>query len=129
LLEVEPEKTSRLSKKVKIPMHPALIEELEKLRSDDEFALPAMARRYKIRHFQSEFAELLVKCGIADNQEGMVGFHSLRHTFVTRLEETGAGRSVAQKLVGHGSPVMTELYSHDLESARKAISHLPALKG
>ena len=127
IIVVEPFKTERLSKKVKIPMHPALTTALAGHAKDGKYVLPDMAKRYSNRRFQSEFAETLEKCGIKDTSDGNVGFHSLRHTFVTMLEESGASRQVSQKLVGLGSPVMTELYSHDIKTARDAVARLPTI--
>ncbi len=127
IIEVEPEKTKRLTKKVKIPIHLELAKELRRLKRDKMYVLPIMAKRYHVRSFQSEFTNILVTCSIKDSSDGIVGFHSLRHTFVTMLEESGASRQVSQKLVGHGSPIMTDLYSHDIKSSKKAISRLPKI--
>ncbi len=41
-----------------------------------------------------------------------VGFHSLRHTFVSRHAEQGTPQAVIQMIVGHGNPAMTEHYTH-----------------
>ena len=43
-------------------------------------------------------------------------FHSLRHTFASRLTNRGISRDVIQKLMGHHDPKMTQRYSH-LESS------------
>ena len=40
------------------------------------------------------------------------GFHSLRHTFVSLSAEAGAPQHVIQRIVGHGSPLMTMHYTH-----------------
>ncbi len=124
---VEPAKTERFAKKVVIPIHPVLKKILSAIKKRKEYVLPVMAVRYDRRHFKNEFPELLRLCKIKDTDEGIAGFHSLRHTFVTLLEEGGAERHVAQKLVGHGSPVTTEIYSHDFKSLEKGISTLPNL--
>jgi integrase len=49
-----------------------------------------------------------------------VGFHSLRHTFVSIHAERGTVRAVVQSIVGHGSPAMTKHYEHIGEEAAKA---------
>ncbi len=41
-----------------------------------------------------------------------VGFHSLRHTFVSLQAERGTPQSTVQAIVGHGSPAMTQHYTH-----------------
>jgi integrase len=55
-----------------------------------------------------------------------VGFHSIRHTFVTVNEELGTDRKVIQGVVGHGSPLQTGHYSHDKRSSI-ALGKMPSL--
>lgn len=54
-----------------------------------------------------------------------VGFHSLRHTFVSMSANAGVPLSTVQAIVGHTSPAMTQHYYHTtraaLESAAKAL--------
>lgn len=50
-----------------------------------------------------------------------VGFHSLRHTYVSLQAERGVPQSTVQAIVGHGSPAMTAHYTHTTdEAARQA---------
>lgn len=66
-----------------------------------------------------------VKRAVAD-----CGFHSLRHTFVSLCAAGGVPQSVVQSLVGHGSPAMTQHYTHiGLETAQNAIALLPDVTG
>jgi integrase len=59
-----------------------------------------------------------------------VGFHSLRHTFVSMCREANAPLSVVESLVGHSNPTMTRLYSHTSElAAVSAVNLLPAVMG
>ncbi len=54
------------------------------------------------------------------------GFHSLRHTFVSLCAAGGVPQSVVQSLVGHGSPAMTQHYTHiGIETAKNAVDLLP----
>lgn len=58
------------------------------------------------------------------------GFHSLRHSFVSLCAAGGVAQSVVQSLVGHGSPAMTQHYTHiGLETAQNAIALLPSVTG
>lgn len=59
-----------------------------------------------------------------------VGYHSLRHSFVSLCREAGAPLSVVESLVGHGNPAMTRHYTHtsELEAAR-AVNALPSMTG
>ena len=57
-----------------------------------------------------------------------VGFHSLRHSFVSLCAANRVPQVAIQELVGHGSPAMTELYSHaGDEQKAAAIAALPAV--
>lgn len=53
-------------------------------------------------------------------------FHSLRRTFATWLAQNGAGIYEVQKLMGHSSVAVTQVYSHlvpsELHSAVDKIS-------
>ena len=46
-----------------------------------------------------------------------VGFHSLRHTYVSLHAERGTPAAIIQGNVGHGSPAMTEHYTHISDAA------------
>jgi integrase len=48
-----------------------------------------------------------------------VGFHSLRHTYVSLQAEAGTPQAVVQAIVGHGNPSMTAHYTHIGEAAAK----------
>jgi len=101
---------------------------------------PDVARRYAYRG--SQLAEgvrtLFRKAGLetavaAPEGTGrrarvvQYGFHSLRHTYVTLMEDAGVDRETIQPLVGHGSPVMTSHYSHSEAATARAKGVLPAL--
>ncbi len=59
-------------------------------------------------------------------QTNVVGFHSLRHSFVSFCANAGVPMAVVQSLVGHGSPAMTRHYTHiSPEAAANAIQALP----
>ena len=59
-----------------------------------------------------------------------VGFHSLRHTFVSMCAMNNVPLSVVQSLVGHASPLMTGAYSHSNRLAEhQAVNALPAING
>lgn len=46
-----------------------------------------------------------------------VGFHSLRHTYVSLHAENGTPQAVVQAVIGHGNPAMTAHYTHIGEKA------------
>lgn len=54
--------------------------------------------------------------------------HSLRHTFATRLGESGAGAFEIKKLLGHSSVTVSERYTHPTaEMMQRAFDRLQAL--
>jgi len=106
----------------------------------DHNARTALVERIQ-RHFKT--------CGIETHKEGTgvnidpetgrnigkravveVGFHSLRHTYVSLHAMHGTPAAIIQAIVGHGNPAMTEHYTHiDEAAARKAAAalNLPAI--
>ena len=59
-----------------------------------------------------------------------VGFHSLRHTFVSLSANAGAPLAIVQAIVGHSNPAMTRHYFHEQESAlTTAVAALPDVTG
>ena len=45
-------------------------------------------------------------------EDGRIHFHSLRHTFASWLVQDGVSLYEVQKLLGHSSTRVTEVYSH-----------------
>jgi hypothetical protein len=59
-----------------------------------------------------------------------VGFHSLRHTFVSLCREANAPLAVVEAIVGHANPAMTRHYTHIGEAAAgAAVAALPDITG
>jgi len=133
--------------KIEIPIHPVLARLLEELKADrggkpKSNLFPEMADEYdKSRPAVSAAFTAFLKdeCGIAvtaekDDDAGprkrrasAKGFHSLRHSFVSLCAMAGVPQATTQKLVGHASPAMTQIYSHaSAEQERQAINLLPA---
>jgi integrase len=58
-----------------------------------------------------------------------VGFHSLRHSFVSLCRASDVPLSVVESIVGHSNPSMTRHYTHTGDAAAlAAVSSLPSLK-
>jgi len=94
-------------KKRQGPVLPGLCEAYNKNRARIASCIETLFRKAKIE---------TVKPGSksAQHPHGIVvkGFHSLRHTFVSLSAESGAPQHVIQRIVGHGSPLMTMHYTH-----------------
>ena len=119
-----------------------------------EYVLPTMAARYlkRVDLVTDRIQIHFTKCGIRTHKPGTgkkrvqkkgvkynsvgnravveVGFHSLRHTFVSLCREANAPLAVVEAIVGHSNPAMTRHYTHvgDL-AASQAIAALPAITG
>jgi integrase len=140
---VKPRKTDRVNKVVEVPMHPSLAALLRDLKGKakagylfpEEQSLHAKDPSNLTMKIQAFFES----CGLKTNEEigeghrrraiVRVGFHSLRHTFVSLCAHSGAPLHIVQKLVGHGSPMLTaDKYLHiDKADKLAAIEGLPSL--
>ena len=134
-----PRKTKRHAhgKPVIIPLHPTLAAMLAETPPEARtgYVMPDTAEDYTrnnstlSRRIQRHF----VACGISTGtaQDGRqaatdVGFHSLRHTFVSLSANAGTPLAVVQAIVGHSNPAMTRHYFHESETAlRGAVAALP----
>ena len=57
-----------------------------------------------------------------------VGFHSLRHSFVSLCRASGVSLAVVEEIVGHSNPAMTRHYTHTGEAAAiQAVHGLPCV--
>ncbi len=139
-----PNKTARRkAKPVAVPIHKSLHAMLAALPAGDraDYVLPGFAGTYLrdktavTRQIQRHFTN----CGIRTLKPGTgpgtrrravveVGFHSLRHTFVSLCREANAPLAVVEAIVGHANPAMTRHYTHIGEAAATtAVAALPAL--
>ena len=137
------EEDERLNKIVEVPIHPSLAKLLRELTAGrkegflfpDEQALHAKDPSNLTSTVQAFFES----CGIKTTEHVengqrrrdivRVGFHSLRHTFVSLCAKAGAPLHIVQKLVGHGNPMLTgDKYLHiDKADKQAAITSLPSL--
>jgi len=73
------------------------------------------------------FVDLKAGFALACRKAGIGGvtWHTLRHTFASRLLERGADIVTAQQLLGHSTVTVTMRYTHtNLDSKRKAVAKL-----
>jgi integrase len=132
---------------VLVPVHPALREMLAgtPLEQRGEYVLPEMAALYAYRSdavtdkVQAHFKTCGIKVWKTDTGPDSknakravieVGFHSLRHSFVSLCREANAPLAVVESIVGHASPAMTRHYTHVGQlAASRAIAALPSMTG
>ncbi len=118
-------KTRKTGKPVGIPIHPQLADALGGgRRSDSPFVMPKLAAEYAKGRDRTSIRvkRAMEAAGIetsAKSKTGRMvpvcGYHSLRHSFVSRAIAAGVPPHVVQAVVGHSSLAMTEHYDH-LES-------------
>ena len=140
VIQIVPHKTARHAHgaPVVIPIHPTLAAILARTPETQRngAVLPETAARY--RRDSSRRAKMIRRifesCGIstrAKREPGKraatdVGFHSLRHTFVSLSANAGVPLALVQSIVGHSSSAMTRHYFHASENAlRNAVAALP----
>jgi integrase len=140
-----PNKTARRNPKpVIVPIHPILRDMLAStpLKKRSEYVLPEMAALYahNICAVTDKVQGHFKTCGITLHKPGTgkdgkravieVGFHSLRHTFVSLCRESNAPLAVVESIVGHSNPSMTRHYTHVGElAAGRAVALLPSVMG
>lgn len=143
-----PNKTARRNPRpVIVPIHPVLRGILEETPAEKrgDYVLTKTADDYRnnrrdlVQRIQDHFKS----CGIrvhkpaAESKEKArlrpvieVGFHSLRHTFVSLCRESNAPLAVVEAIVGHSNPAMTRHYTHVGElAAGRAVAALPSVMG
>ena len=122
---IQIEDTPKTSSSIReIPISKTLLTILKelKLSSKCEYVISSRKNKNVIpRTYQKSFEDLLKRLNIKH-----YGFHSLRHTFATRLLEQGTDIKTISELLGHSSPTITlNKYVHtNLENKRKAITNL-----
>jgi len=143
-----PNKTARRNPKpVIVPIHPVLRDLFAETPADKrgDYVFPETAALYARRtDMVTDMIQAHFKaCGIKTHQPGTgpeakggkravieVGFHSLRHTFVSLCRESNAPLAVVESIVGHSSPAMTRHYTHVGElAAGRAVAALPSIMG
>jgi len=141
-------KRRKTGKPVTVPINDSMAESLKALwpvKAEDYF-WPVEANKYLTTgasSFSQEFHEIMSACGLvearatgakvgkgkgrsAKREMAGVGFHCLRHTFVTNLKMAGAMDSVAKELAGHGSSAISAVYTHlPAKTLADAISRIP----
>lgn len=123
-----------------VPLHPGLRDMLAQTPSARRtgYVLPDTAATYarNVCYVTKEIQKHFIACGIQTTRkmDGRrrvvveVGFHSLRHSFVSMCRERNTPLSVVESIVGHSSPAMTQHYTHTSEdAARRAVAALPSV--
>ena len=127
VIRLTPAKTRRFGRGVEIPVHPQLAAALAELPRNGARVLGAWPYRPGSGGFYTSFTALLKSLGIEGGPGFVVNFNSLRDSFVTRCDEAGIPRHAIRGMVGHMHDEQTDLYSHDLATARQ-VQMLPRVE-
>ena len=142
LLVRVPNKTARRGVSVKIGMPHWLVDHLHALPRQGHYIVPGLAEEYttgKSPQIARRIHRHLEECGILTLKPGtggdtgkravvLKGFHSFRHSYVSLNADAGTSQSTMQKLVGHGSPMMTMHYLTPSDNmVHRAADALPSL--
>lgn len=144
VLTVIPSKTARRSngKMLRIPMHRTLHAMLDLTPQGGRtgYVMPKLAELYqrddtavaKCIRAVFEGCGIVTRCKVEGySRAGVdVGFHSLRHSFVSLSANAGASLASVQAIVGHSNPAMTRHYLHaDQNVVQAAVDSLPDVTG
>lgn len=127
VLTIMPGKTARYGREVQIPLHPEVMARLAGLPHVNEFVLGQTRQQRHSDEFHRAFGKILDAAGIVRGKNDTVNFNCFRDSFITRCDEAGVPRHAIRGVAGHKSDKMTDLYSHDLVSARR-IQALPVVQ-
>lgn len=128
---------------VGMPLHRELLKWLmDRPTSDDaeDFVFPSLAGRSAAGKsgLSMAFGRVMDAAGVKGaevNAEGKagrkrraLGYHSFRHSFVSRLANSGVSIELRKELAGHASDEMSMVYTHrELAPLKAAIETLPGL--
>ena len=127
---IQPEKTKRLQKIIRIPLSDDFLNWL----GDRKGSLfPTLAGQLKPTS-SMQFRSIMKKANIPHKIRGVGGqecsrsFHSSRHSFTSWLADAGVHQEVRQSITGHSSSRVHQNYTHFDSAPVEAIKKLPSLK-
>jgi integrase len=126
ILPIHPQFASWLKKQTrgigKAPVFPSLAGKAGGGKSGLSMAFKRIMDRAKIK------GRLLRDATGEGRSQSSLSFHSLRHSFNSKLADAGVAGEIRQKLTGHTSALMNEVYTHrEIATLRAAVEKLPTL--
>ena len=119
VLTKKPGKTARYGRAVQAPLHPEILKRLAELPRANEYVLGWPPGKRNNGDFMTQFGKVLDSLGIVDDARGIVNFNCFRNSFITTCDREGLPRHATRGIVGQRSDEITDLYSHDLTTARR----------
>ncbi len=141
LIVVEPHKTRKYGREVRIPIHAALREALlaQRAAARGEWVCPNLralyaerrdrAGRHIVRLFEAAKIQLIGEKTTRRRRAPSLGaFHALRHSFISFAARAGVPQLAVRAIVGHSNAATTRLYEHvDELTLQKAVQSIPSL--
>lgn len=133
-----PRKTRKKGLEIRIPLAKPLREFFERhpISDDPEAAVfPSLADALIAgkKGLSAQFSQLMESAGVSKGAKGKNGhhersFHSLRHSFVSWMANSGIHPELRQALSGHSSSAVHQLYTKfEFSSLQGAVDRLPGL--
>lgn len=119
VITAKPGKTARYGREVQVPLHPQIMERLAQLPRVNDKIFGCFKFSRKSSGFKLYFGRLLDSLGIVSNGDDVVNFNCFRDSFITLCDENNVPRHATRGVVGQVSDAVTDLYSHDLVTARQ----------
>lgn len=117
-------KSSRSARTIPVPTF--VLEQLNEFaqgKADDQYVFGTSVNAAEPRTIQRRFSSLMSKLGIKGAH-----FHTLRHSFATRLVEIGVDIKTISTLLGHGSTQITlDYYAHSSPRLQRTAVNLLAV--
>ena len=148
VLRYSPQKTSRgnvRKQQLEVPIMPELEAQLLSLPTTDDPVgklSPSLAKKTTGGNhgLSSSFQRIIDKAGIlvevGEKKSGRgrqfkrLGFHSLRHGFVSELANADVAAEIRQKISGHNSEEIHARYTHlEIETKRRAMTKMRSIGG
>jgi len=139
----QPDWKKHLPGQLEIPMMPELEKHLLSLASIDDPNAPLCAqlaaRGTGGNHgLSAQFQRIMESAGVYSDRDveksgkgrrfRTLGFHSLRHTFVSELANASIPADVRRQISGHNEEKIHDRYTHlDVETKRRALANLRPL--
>ncbi len=139
--------TRKTGRRMSLPLMQPLADYLTSLPATDDpnaFIFPRAASATRTGTLSNQFREVLVSAGLVEARSheatgkgrsraratSELSFHSLRHSAVTMLKQSGVSDVLAREIVGHESAAVSRQYTHlTTNDLRSAMQRLPDVTG
>lgn len=91
-----------------LPIHPIIAQIMAEMPRESELVFTKEGRKLEGNNVSRRLRQYIRLAGL----DRRLHFHSLRHSFASWLIQSGESLYVVQKLLGHASPRMSQIYSH-----------------